>query len=135
MSGNSIIIMPSPCKSDNHEYTKKYKCQCNSIQSGITISGQMCQYQVIACQVSDSMSIIKCHISGVRYQVSSDNMSSTGVKYNMSSTVSDIKCRGSGVKYNISSTGVSIKCQRSGVKYNMSCVSVRYHVSEIRCQV
>jgi len=65
--------------------------RCNSIQSGVTISGQMCQYQVLAlCQVlSDSMSIVRCQISGVRYQVLSDNMSSN---------VSDIKCQGSGAK-------------------------------------
>ena len=82
--------------------------RCNNIQSGVTILGQMCQYQVIACQVRDSMSVIKCHISGVGYQVLSDNMSGT---------VSDIKCHGLGVRYNMSSTGV------------------RYQVSSIRCQV
>ena len=58
---------------------------------------------------SDSMSIVKCHISGVKYQVSSDNMSSIGVRYQVSDIsyqviayqvpVSDIKCQGSGVKY------------------------------------
>jgi len=35
------------------------------------------------------MSIVKCHILGVRYQVSSDNMSSTGIRYQ----VSGIKCQ------------------------------------------
>jgi len=87
----------------------------NSIQSGVTISGQVCWYQVIACQVSDSMSIVKCHISGAsvkchisgfRCQVPSDNMSSTGVRY-----------------------------QVSGVKYNMSSTGVKYQVSGIRCQI
>jgi len=98
------------------------------------------------------MSIIKCHISGVRYQVSSDNMSSTGVRYqvsnNMSSTgdryqvssitcqvpVSDIKCQRSGVKYNISVPVSNIKCQRSGVKYNIS-VSTSYinSYSDVSC--
>ena len=37
------------------------------------------------CQVSiDSISIVRCHISGVRFQVPSDNMSSTGVRYQVS---------------------------------------------------
>jgi len=46
--------------------------------------------QVLAfCQVSsDSMSIVRCQISGVWYQVSCDNMSSTGVRYQ----VSGIRC-------------------------------------------
>ena len=74
-----VVIMNMPCNTG---------VKCNSIQSGVTISGQMCQFQVIACQVSDSMSIIKCHISGVKYKVSSDNTSSTGVRYQ----VSKIRC-------------------------------------------
>ena len=50
------------------------------------------------CQVSEGMSTVKCHISGVRYHVSSDNMSSTSVIYQVSSItcqvpVSDIKCQ------------------------------------------
>ena len=64
--------------------------------SGVIVSSQVSQYQVKyvlvpydnICQVSsDSMLIARCHISGVRYQVSSDNMSSTGVRYQMSSIV------------------------------------------------
>jgi len=27
MSGNNIVIMPNPRKSDNHEYAMKYWCQ------------------------------------------------------------------------------------------------------------
>jgi len=79
------------------------------------------------------MSDIKCQVSGV--------------KYNISMSVPDIKCQGSDVMYNISSVSdqvssitcqvpvSDITCQRSGVKYNMSSVGVRYHVSEIKCQV
>ena len=52
----------------------------NSIQSGIITSGQ----------VSNNMSIVKCQISGVRYHVLSDNMSSTGVRYQVSDQVSSI---------------------------------------------
>jgi len=41
MSGNNIIIMPSPRKSDNHEYASNTDVMCNSIQSGVTISSQV----------------------------------------------------------------------------------------------
>ena len=42
------------------------------------------------CQVSsDSMSIVRCQVSGVRDQVLSDNMSSTSVRYQ----VLEIKCQ------------------------------------------
>ena len=72
------------------------------------------------CQVSDSISIVKCHISGIRYQASSDNMSSTSVRYQVSGircqvSVSDVKCQGSGINY--------------------KHISVRYQVSGIKCQV
>ena len=83
--------------------------RCNSIQSGITISGQVCQYQVITYV---KYQVIACQLSGVRSQVSgiklSDNMQSTSVRYQVSGArcqvitcqvpVSDIKCQGSGVK-------------------------------------
>ena len=50
--------------------------RCNSIQSGVTTSGQVYRYHMKACQVSsDSISI-----SGVRYQMLSDNMSSISVR-------------------------------------------------------
>ena len=80
--------------------------------SGVIVSSQVSQYRsnvlVLgdSCQMSDSMSIIRCHISGVKYQVSSDNISSTGVRYQVS---------GIGVKCNISMPVSDIKCQRSGV--------------------
>jgi len=41
MSGNNMIIMPSPHKSDNHEYAKNTGVRFSSIQSGVTISGQI----------------------------------------------------------------------------------------------
>jgi len=54
--------------------------RCNSIQLGITTSGQVYQYQVIACQVSSvtyqvylsniQYQVIAYQVSGVRYQVS-----------------------------------------------------------------
>jgi len=106
MSGNSIVIMSGPSKSDNHDYA--IQVSGISIQSGVTTSGQVYWYHMKACQVSDSMSIAKCHISGVRYRVSS---------ITCQVSVSDIECQVSGVKYNMSSTGV------------------RYQVPEIRCQV
>ena len=108
MSGNNIVIMPSPRKVIIMNMEGNTGVRCNSIQLGVTISGQMCLYHVKACQVSDSMSIIKCHISDVRYQVSSDTCQVP---------VSDIKC------------------QISGFKYNRSSAGVRYQVSSIRCQV
>ena len=76
---------------------------------------------VIACQVNDRMSIIKCHILGVRYQVSSDNMSSTGVRYQVS-----------GIRYQVIICQVlvsDIKCQVSSD--NMSSTEIRYQVSGI----
>ena len=76
----------------------------------------MYYYHVKACQVSDSMSIVKCYIIGVRYQVLSEDMSSTGVRYHVSS----IRCQVSGVKY---------RCQISLVKYNMSSVGVKCSIS------
>jgi len=54
------------------------------------------------------MSIIRCHISGVRYQASSDNMSSTGVR----DQVLDIRCQVITCQVPVS----DIKCQVSGVK-------------------
>jgi len=39
---------------------------CNSIQSGVTISSQTCQYQVIA-YVKYQVSNITCHVSGVKW--------------------------------------------------------------------
>jgi len=75
---------------------------CHNIRSSVSVLGDS------ICQVSsDSMSIVRCHISGARYQVSSDNMSSTGVRYQVSEIrrqvpVSYIKCQRLGVKYNIS---------------------------------
>ena len=95
-------------------------------------------------QVSDSMSIVKCHISGIMYHVSSDNMSNNGVRYQVPSIrcqmitcqvlVSDIKCQGSGVKYNMSSTGVryqvpSIRCQVITCQVSVQISSVKYQVS------
>jgi len=64
---------------------------------------------VKACQVSDSMSIVKCHISGVRYQVSSDNMSSISVRYQ----VSEIRCQVQHVMY---------RCQISTVRDQVSSI-------------
>ena len=86
MSGYNIIIMPSPRKSIILNMPCNTGVRCNSIQSGVTISGQ-----VITCQVS--VSDIKFQVSGVKY-----NMSSTGVRYQTSSIawqvpVSDIKCQ------------------------------------------
>ena len=69
----------------------------NSIQSGVTILGQTCQFQVIAYV---EYQVIACQLSGVRCQVS-------GVKYNCQVPVSDIKCQGSGVKHNMSVSGNS----------------------------
>jgi len=59
MSGNSLMIMPSPGKSDNHDGQCNIGVRCNSIQSSVTTSSQVYQYQVIAYQSS-----------GDRYQVS-----------------------------------------------------------------
>jgi len=57
--------------------------RCYNLRSNVPVpSDSICQ---VSC---DSMSIIRCHISGVRYHVSSDNMSSTGVRYQ----VSGIRC-------------------------------------------
>ena len=85
MSDNYIIIMSSPRKSDNMNMQYNTGVRCDSIQSGVTTSGQVYQYQMSIYQVSsDSMSIIRCQISSIRYQVSSDNMSSM---------VSGIKCK------------------------------------------
>ena len=84
------------------------------------------------CQVSsDSMSIVRCHISGVRYQVLSNNMSSTGVIYQVSSItcqvpVSDINCQVSGVK---------CRCQVSSVKYQVSSITCQVPVSGIKYQI
>ena len=62
------------------------------------------------CQVSsDSMSIVKCQVSGIRCQVITCQV-----------PVSDIKCQGLGVKYNMSSPVSDIKCHGSCVKYNIS---------------
>ena len=65
---------------------------------GVIVSSQVSQYQVNVsvpsdgiCQVSsDSMLIVKCQISGIRYQVLSKNMSSTVVRYQVSGIVSSI---------------------------------------------
>ena len=75
--------------------------RCNNIQSGVTIPSQVYQYQVIACV---EYQVIACQSSGVRYQVLSDNMSSTSVRYQVSEircqvSALDIKCQGSGIKY------------------------------------
>jgi len=115
MSDNNTIIMPSPRKSDNHEYASNTGVRYNSIQSGVTISGQMCQYQVI---VYVKYQVIACQLSSVRSQVSSNNMLSTGVRYQ----VSEIRCQVITVKY---------RCQISSVRYqvssnNMSSTGVRY---------
>ena len=62
---------------------------------------------------SDSMSIVRNHISGVRYQVLSDNMSSTGVRYQ----VLGIRCQVITCQVITCQVPVSdIKCQVSGVK-------------------
>jgi len=53
--------------------------RCNNIQSGVTISGQMCQYQVIAY-----VKHVNCQVSNTRCQVSSNNMSINGVRYQVS---------------------------------------------------
>ena len=77
--------------------------RCHNIRSSVSVPGDN------ICQISsDNMSIVRCHISGVWYQVSSDNMSSIGVRYQVLGIryqvitcqvpVSDIKCRVSGVK-------------------------------------
>jgi len=141
MSGNNILCMASPVKVIIMNMQSNTSVRCNSIQSGVIISGQMCQYQVIACQVSDSMSIIQCHISGVRCQVitcqvpmSDIECQVSGVKCNISILVSDIKCQRLGVKYNISVPVSDIKCKRSGVKYNIS-VSTSYinSYSDVSC--
>jgi len=70
--------------------------------------------------------------------VSSDNMSNTGVRYQVSGImcqvitcqvpVSDIKCQVSGAKYNMLSTGVRSQVSESGVKYNMSI----YHATDVK---
>jgi len=44
---------------------------------------------VKVCQVIDSVSVVKSHTLGVRYHVSSDSMSSTGVRHQ----VSGIRCQ------------------------------------------
>ena len=92
-------------------------------------TGVRCNIRSSVLVTSDSMSIVKCHVSGVRYQMSSDNMSSTCVRYQ----VSGIKCQV--ITYQVPVS--DIKCQGSGVKYNMSSTSVRYQVSCItyQCQI
>ena len=92
--------MPSPVKVIIMNMQRNIGVRCNSIQSGVTISGQMCQYQVIACQSS-----------GVRYQVLSDNMPSTSVKYQ----VSGIRCQVSCIKY---------QCQISDIKNQVSNINI-----------
>ena len=90
--------------------------------SGVIVSSQVSQYRSNILIPGDSMSIIKCHISGVGYQMSSDNMSSTGVRYQ----VSDIRCQ-------------VITCQLPGqissVMYQVSSITCQVPVSDIKCQV
>ena len=65
MSGNSIIIMQVPVK------VVIMNRHCNTgvivIQSGVTTSGQMRQYQVIAYV---KYQVIACQLSSIKYQVS-----------------------------------------------------------------
>ena len=66
ISGNSIIIMPSPRKSNSHEYVIKYRC--HNIRSSVPVPG-------------DSMSSVKCYY--IKCQVAGDkySMASIGVRY------------------------------------------------------
>ena len=59
--------------------------RCDIIQSDVTVSGQVYQYQVIAYA---KYQVIACQLSGVRYQVS-------GIRYQVMAyqvSVSYIKC-------------------------------------------
>ena len=67
MSDKNIIIMLSPQKMII--MNRKYNTSVIITQSGVTTSGQVYYYHAKACQMSDSMSIVKCHISGIRCQV------------------------------------------------------------------
>ena len=110
MSGSNIIIMPSPYKMIVINMQCNTGVRCNSIQSGVTISGQ-----VITCQVS--VSDIKCQVLGVKY-----NMSSTGVIYQVS-----------GIAWHISSVRYSMAS--IGVRYQMSSITWQVPVSDIICQI
>ena len=78
MSGSNIIIMPSPCKMIVINMQCNTCVRCNSIQSDVTTSGQVYQYQVIAyvkhhviaCQ-NRQVSGIKIPVSDIKYQLSS----------------------------------------------------------------
>ena len=119
MFGNNIIIMPSPRKLIIMNMQYNTGVRCNSIQSGVTISGQLCRtrckryvkYQAIACQLSS----VIYQVSGIRCQVITCQV-----------PVSDIKCQGSCVKYNMSSAGVG---------YQVSSITYQVPVSDIKCQV
>jgi len=63
----------------------------NSIQSGVTASGQVCQYQVIAYV---KYQVIACQLSSVRYRVSGIRCPVITCQVPMS----DIKCQRSGIK-------------------------------------
>ena len=53
--GSSKIIKSSPRKSGNHDRHCNTGIRCNSIRSGVTISGQVNQYQVLNISVSGKL--------------------------------------------------------------------------------
>ena len=67
MSGSNIIIMLSPRKVIIMNMQCNIGVSSNSIQSGVTTSGQVYQYQVLAYLKYQG---IACQLPGVRYQVS-----------------------------------------------------------------
>ena len=68
MSGRNIIIMNKQCNTS---------VRCDNIQSGVTASGQVYQYQVIACQVSSVR--YQVYLSNIQYHVIAYQVS--GVRY------------------------------------------------------
>ena len=75
MSGSSIIIMPSPRKSDIMNMQCNTGARYDSIQSGDTTSSQVYQYHVASVMYLVYLSkiqlqVIACQVPGVRYQVS-----------------------------------------------------------------
>ena len=99
--------------------------RCDTIQSGVIISGQICQYQVIAYA---KYQVMACQLSSVKYQVSGITCQVITCQVPMS----DIKCQATCVKYNMSSTGIRSQVSESGVKYNISAHITMHHVLESR---